>query len=216
MTIRRGVKDLNQWTNNFSNPIHPAPYNNNINEFNNNITSSLLTAYNTIFPESQIGQIEFGKQIFTTNEYSHLKGNKRNIYVCRKIVYNYINRDVCPHQFNELSRQIDRISKCNNTNIRTLYTSETLHTLENKACNKIRAYIRKAIQTKIKTTINKILANLDKDGHQLIKLLHGSNNPRIACLFQSNKAYNNENEIDELVTNTWSEIFKSSTLEPKR
>ena len=209
--IREGLKDKNKWKE-FQTTLPPLNPMKDIHTSSKELKEKILDNFNKTFPEKEITKRQLGRGIFKSKKYGEYKGYKK---LCFRIAAHVkgVLYDNKSENRDQLTRLIEKINEPPIL-MRTEYSQDTLvaaHENEIIYNKKIRALLRKEKREKIKEKVQKILDQIDEDGHKAYKLLRETRDTETPCLIEEEKIITNKDEIEDKLFNTWKEIFQHKT-----
>lgn len=216
ITIRPNIKNKLKWIE-FKNTFSPLPPSTgDINQNSEEFSIKTLEHFNKIFPEKTIPINHWHKEVCSTYEYLSYKKSKKIYYHIiahiKKVIYSN-----SPPNHNYLKSLINNIQAAR-FNIEAVYNLETI-TLAYKNKNYFAKKIRNMLNAEkikyIKKNVEKIIKEMDANGHKVFQLLKTHTSNPIACIFKDNKVLTDSNEINDFLHAEWETTFTSTTKKNK-
>ena len=212
ITFRPHLKDKTKW-NSFTNTLPPPPLSTgDINEDSDAFAKIIVDHFNKTFPEKTIPIKQWHKEVYSTGEYLQLKKTKK---LCYKII-SHIKKTIlsgAPPNHTKLTNLIN-LAKPLSQDIPVEYNYTALaaaHANENNASKAIRRLLTREKRKFIKKAVEKIIEQMDENGHNMFKLLKGESHNLISCIFDKGRVLTHPDDIHSSLQKEWEDIFTTST-----
>ncbi len=217
--IRKGLKDKGKWKT-FNEELTREKQANSegksIDEKANDFTNALKVKYDKIFPLEKVTIGKVDNWMRGQPEYRIYKKAKRAAFKIIRYVRVVLGGNATL-SINRLKQLIDDVKPCL-VPIPCTFGRETViaaHLNENLLANKMRGCIRKQKKETMTKRMEKIIAQVDKDGHNAYKLVRDRQDKEIKCIIDdvNKKILTQPMDIENALNQEWKEIFTAHKSE---